>query len=142
MNMEKNFVTYEQAIALKNFGFKEYTLYHYKELDYDDIYPNVVDTENAELGDYFQNFKDTSSFIAAPTLAQVQQWLRETKGLFLFSNRCIDDDAKGEYFWTLNDRFMHRLHLKEYKFFKTYEEALSDGIDFCLEILNKIYNGK
>ena len=113
---QEDFVTYEQADQLGDIGFDW-------ECDY--LYD-----EDKELIKYdcFQNFYDEqlySNCIPAPTLAQAQKWLREIKQIYLFVTM-----ENSYYYWYIGKEFQIGNS-------KSYEEALSAGIDKAIEILNQ-----
>ena len=120
--MEKeDFVTYEQALALKKLGFNYQTDYLYSpefelvKFDYNNCY---------EQG-YYDDYAD------APTLAQVQKWLRKEKKYsvqpyYYMNNKwgCLivklSFDAEDVY---------------DNVTYNSPEEALSEGITECLKLL-------
>ena len=68
--IEKEFVPYEQALALKELGFDEPCFATYDE------------DENFELQDFFQTYETfPSHIIAAPTYSQAFRWFRENYNL-------------------------------------------------------------
>ena len=76
MNTE-DFVTYEQAIALKKLGFDEFVLYKYEG-------NTLIEPNELIYGDYNDDYMYLNS-CSAPTLYQVQKWLFE-KGYFVEVN--------------------------------------------------------
>lgn len=74
--MTKEFISYEQALSLKELGFDEPCLgrYYYKE-SYSMLNPNSGETELVfEFGQYI---KQTEITILAPTFSQCFRWFRE-----------------------------------------------------------------
>lgn len=136
MNTE-DFVTYEQALALKKLGFNEDSFYHYNQEN--QLRANFsIDTEGSIIEGYFlRNNTDFSIFITAPTLVQAQKWLRKEKKL---SVEPFSSLKKGKYTYQI-------IYVEtgfDYKSFKTlsyrfnsYEEALSAGITVCLKLLEE-----
>ena len=118
----EEFVTYEQAVKLKELGFDW-------KCDY--WYYNVTKCQVSVHGsDCF----DFDNMTKSPTLAQVQKWLREVKKiLILIDIRGINEKVfhwkifNSDIFWTYSSDVN----------FDTYEEALSVGIDKTLEILKE-----
>ncbi len=141
MNIE-DFVTYEQAVKLKEYGF-----------DWPCIAKWAVEPfgRPALIGStafVFKNSECKGRDVCAPTMAQAAKWLREVKGLFISIWLC----AAG-YGWSLekcgdlncNGTFIaehdeNSGNDKDSGMFTTYEKALSSGIDEALKILE--YNGK
>lgn len=133
MNTE-DFVTYEQALALKKLGFDDKVNHYYDN-------NGVIDEILADLsmedptGQYsaYDNCNDGSynGWISAPTLAQVQKWLREKKDYHieprLFYDKFHTDcksSSRGRY-W----------QIEHGKYYSSYEEALSAGITECIKLL-------
>lgn len=134
MNTE-DFVTYEQAIALKELGFKEECFYHYDYNNQDDVVPNTDISHLAiSANDFKISYNELGFFneicYDAPTLSQVQKWLRN-KGYSVevtsFYQTWISSITKLDDFETieLNGNF------------SSYEEALSEGITECFKYLEK-----
>lgn len=153
----EDFVTFEQAKKLKELGF-DWKCTHF----YDYFDPEILISAGKivnEGGVVYALTVDKLSFnfnfeverASAPTLAQVQKWLREKQNLFVISDvyfkNCMDSDyTNPEYEYIIVDLrdgdalrtesgslFPHRL-------FTTYEQALSAGIDHAVKLLkgNKI----
>lgn len=157
MNTE-DFVTYEQAIALKELGFNEKCLHYYEDCEEDPIIlDNCYSGDEVLLSDlyYSYNTEDSRRFYDAPTLAQAQKWLRKEKGLVvcpcpeaIFIN---DIENRKNQMWKHNGWICDILIIKENneltngsdvdgengKLFTSYEEALSAGITECLNFLKK-----
>jgi hypothetical protein len=78
--MNKEFVPYAEALALKELGFDEpcFGRYYYKE-SYHMLNPNSGETELVfEFGQYI---KQTEITILAPTFSQAFRWFREKYNL-------------------------------------------------------------
>jgi len=125
--MEKEFVTYEQALALKELGFDEECLKYYSE-----EYGIFV------VSDYY----DGGHFVLAPLKQQVFRWFREK--YFLDCEIYLQEE--------LGHKFYHYLILQlvrgniEWKSkntikFKTYEEAENACIDKLIELAKQQDNG-
>jgi hypothetical protein len=120
--MEKEFVTYEQALALKELGFDEDCLAFYN-----GKFLNSTDY-NFDNG----NSKDIGLCITAPLKQQVFRWFREKYELHHMI--IIDSDTNtfdAGVFGELVTPF-----LEEDTIFHTYEEAENACIDKLLEIVN------
>lgn len=123
----EDFVTYEQAIALKKLGF--------------DLYSDYIFTpEEKTCPKYIlsYDYQGREGYVDAPTLSQVQRWLRKEKDLYLIWDMGQDRKHNSKFAWyvcdchgyiidTLADDFKHN----------TPEEALSAGITECIKILEK-----
>ena len=136
MNTE-DIVTYEQALALKQLGFDEKCLYYYNVNE--QIVANERDyQEEVSIKDLYTSYNsEYTSYnrIDAPTLAQVDKWLR-SKGLWV--EICLEPfDEKGWQFdiFNLKDHYYYNFAFSTV--YDTYEKALSAGITECIKILEK-----
>lgn len=111
--MNEDFITYEQAVQLKELGF-----------DWD-----CSNNSMKYLG------------VETPTLSQAQKWLREIKGINILVNIATNKETyitkKVFYFKWFNSEFIF-CGVSKYHY-ATYEEALLEGINKTLELL-KIEN--
>jgi hypothetical protein len=114
--MDKEFVTYEQAVALN-------------ELKYDGDY-NYTYTVDKHL--WYGDVKaDGVSTLAAPLKQQVFRWFREKynlKSCIMFRHSMEDD--KEYYDWLIKGQEVI------YRHFITYEEAENACIDKLIELVN------
>lgn len=128
----EDFVTYEQAVQLKELGFNWpcYRWYHY--------YPN--NEHHFHIADFYEHYNHNDSDFAsfsAPTLAQVQKWLREKHYLSIEIYTSLDINSNWEwdgFVKNLNDTLEDEIEDTAISC-KTYEEALSTCIDKAIEIL-------
>lgn len=137
--MNEDFVTYEQAVKLKELGFdwKCYQFYNadkklwsYTSIGYGDDCRDWNDNDYAIIG---------NAECSAPTLAQAQKWLREKHYLSIEVYSSLDIDYNHEYdgfIKNLNDASEDEIEDSAISC-KTYEEALSKGIDKALELLKQ-----
>jgi hypothetical protein len=111
--MNKEFVTYKQALALKELGFDEpcFGYYNYNGTHFFDYKPKT----------------DDKNLTKAPLYQQAFRWFREKYGLFNFINFSGDGFCSG---W-------EDLGNNEHGFenFKTYEEAESTCLDKLIELV-------
>ena len=115
--MEKEFVTYELALKMKQIGFDEPCFMYY--------------TYNGDL------YKSNPYGISAPTYSQAFRWFREKHQLHI----SIDAGISGYYghlkinpIGTLSSQVKQEwINTEEYPF-KTYEEAVSASLDKLIEI--------
>lgn len=118
--MEDDFVTYEQAVKLKELGFdwkcKNYYSYEDKALK--------------EIACINHNREKFLRICSAPTIAQAAKWLRDVKGIKVY--------ALYEYFaekWYYHCGLnVNRTKCSDASY-ATYESALSAGIDTALKML-------
>ena len=142
----KNFVTYEQALALKKLGF-DMTVNHY----YDNnkiLKESINNTEYSNTAYY--NFNNFDKLVSAPTLAEASNWLEKKYGLvispcpeadFVYdeeTHKCIKYEYTG---WictiliiTLNNALTNGPDINGT--YSSSEEALSAGISECINFLN------
>lgn len=131
--MEKYFCNYNQALALKELGFKERTLFYFE--------GNVSKMHNSETGwDFNSSFK---TCISRPLKAQVFEWFREKYKIghdilcpFISfqgkDGRLNGGHPKFEMYVTDEEQ----LSIKDEEFYhNSYEEAESTAIDKLIELL-------
>ena len=120
--MNEDFVTYEQAVKLKDLGF-DYRTNTYYWLSKTDFYWSDLN-----------NWNQSPDYTSAPTLAQATKWLRE-KNIEVISY--YDYITKTWIFEVCEMGEPHSCgyHSDDFDLNKpTYEEAISAGIDKALEI--------
>ena len=136
---KEDFVTYEQALALKKLGFKEECLYHY---DHQMVIPNESKIDSAccyiPLEEFYRSMNDKYSkqygICDAPTLWEAQKWLRKEKKYSVE----IESFLRHSSSWFCNiENFKDDKSIETYGLYKSYEEALSAGISECIKLLEK-----
>lgn len=136
MNNE-DFVTYEQALALKKLGFREPCLHYYEEGDTKKLHENFNNNEykDIHISDLYYSFnsRNVSIIIDAPTLAQAQKWLRKNKHIHVEPNIVNENTFRYSI-----KSIPYSLCRSTRDIFNSYEEALSTGITECLKLLNEI----
>lgn len=134
MNTE-DFVTYEQAVKLKECGFDWPCTTYLNPKSYGD----KVAIAWREI-----TIKECSSpEVLCPSLSQAAKWLRDKHSLHVQIESVIgkrwtytlvdtapQSDMEGEYYDRIPDR-------DSYPIFDTYESALSAGIDAALELIKE-----
>ena len=123
--MNKEFIKYEQALALKELGFDEPCFRWYDERWGDDLQQDKFNTNK----DLFMTDLDCS----APLYQQVFRWFRENHGLWQIVMQNTDKD------WTYD--ILPIIGITDYRLFDvfdTYEEAELH----CLKKLIEIVKGK
>lgn len=113
--MNEDFVTFEQAVKLKELGFDWECISKYNEEHKFVICAKFRDNNQSDWD------------ISAPTLSQAQKWLREVKGIDVHYDYGRN---KWTYYW--GRRWSQALYEEEYD---TPIDALSAGIDKVLEYL-------
>jgi hypothetical protein len=99
--MEKEFCTYEQALALKELGFDEPCFGDYYKFDNNDIHLDTADDRHRIITD---NKDEVIIEISAPLYQQAFRWFREKYGLMHIINPyCFT--AEIDY---LNERIVNK----------------------------------
>jgi hypothetical protein len=121
--MEKEFIPYEQALALKELGFDEPCLAmfdEYKIFEYNSI------LHNANI---------LIDCVSAPLYPQAFRWFREKYGLWVrFS---YDENELEEMYWYVDKEFeegIGPLFFDDLEEFSTYEEAELECLKKLIEI--------
>ena len=154
---DSQFVTLEQAIKLRKLGFRDYCYQHYDAAG--TLCDNYISIPSydiicvSSLLKSFNNYKNITDKWDTPTLSQVQDWLIKVKGLVICpcpEAKFVKDkeDYKNSKFihtgWvfdifviTSDNRLTNNPNKKEKILYSSFNEALSAGINTCLEILEK-----
>ena len=137
MLTEKDYCDYDTCVALKELGYKVPTSAYYM--------PNnnqLIFVSNPYRGGYvidcFHSHNSlrenvmTHDFIDAPTMWEAQKWLRDEKKIeiVVLGQNNIDGPYYPDIF--TGDGLMNRA-----KGYKTYEEALLEGIKEAIKILKE-----
>ncbi len=129
MNTE-DYVAYEQAVMLKECGFDWETEHYYEFEELTDT--EVVFKRTASCNPF--NHNAFAESFSAPSLAQAAKWLREVKGIAI--NIVAHDGGIYEYevvFLPNAEEYDDDIDRSPFR--RTYEEALSEGIDAVLRLL-------
>ena len=129
--MEKEFIPYEQALALKELGFDEPCFGYYIGGDWDhDEYDMTLQFEiDLSKGNYLLDDKKCT----APTFSQAFRWFREKYRL----------DSKPEYFlndwycFIINDMKGTETSRRLFTEFPSYEEAELECLKKLIEKINR-----
>lgn len=139
--IQEDFVTYTQAIKLKELGFDLECFYFYNKNG--NLRGYIIETGGEERTIELDDFKENWNYwafdkISAPTLALVQKWLREEKKIHLWVESELNEyDSSIVYNFYIFDS-NRRVYLGDCDKImcqNTYEKALSIGIDHALEII-------
>lgn len=125
----EDFVTFEQAKALKELGFDgECRAYYY-------------DTKEISGNPYPYNYNSRDIGVtSAPTLSKAQKWLREEKEIEVGVFAEFDGELRtGQWVWLMRK---FNTHLYDTVFpeginYDSYEKALSKGIDKAIELIKE-----
>lgn len=125
------YVSFEQATELKSLGCDIVSDYMYIVIDSKRFFITSSEYYDACLN------KFTNEYYYAPILSQVQKWLREKKNLSVevYSSLGKSDDWEWDSFVkNLNETVFDEVEDSSISH-KTYEEALSLGINKAIQLL-------
>ena len=140
--MKEHFVSYSQAVKLKELGFDGNGLKNYIRQGYYK-FPNGYISPIKHDGDgiLVQFRKEDAERVSAPRLDQAQKWMREVKKIdvLVFNNACgygweiskADPQSRGTMIVFFDDNGED----EPSGMWWTYEKALSAGIDKALDLL-------
>ncbi len=126
--MDKEFIPYEQALALKELGFNRRTF-----AQYDTILNNkwVLTFDLSEEGQY----PKSSSACIAPTFSQAFRWFRDEYGLDKVIDNWAEQSVNGEI-WS--KAYQYYINGEAYtSYYKTYEEAELECLKKLIEIVKQ-----
>ena len=129
--MEKEFIPYEQALALKELGFDEPCLAMFtNRYANGEIYPKAISQHEGSniSGDKNSDFNNQNFwYVTSPTFSQAFRWFREKyKELKIFIKE--EDFREGLYEYDIKD-------VLGVSGFKTYEEAELECLKKLIEIV-------
>ncbi len=122
--MNEEYVTYEQAKALKAAGFDYECDYHFSK---EDAPEGLV----WGIKSFAPANHNANGYLSIPTLAQAAKWLREEHNIHISVNPCFD----GRWECQIVD-ISPLWYFDRYYMGDSYEAALSAGVSKCLEIIN------
>ena len=134
--MEQEFITYEQALALKELGFEEPCFAYYSINNIENKLFYDIDPDDGELtalnqNQFYHNNLSEVGRISSPLKQQVFRWFRENHSL----NHMIDMNFRTNNYitqlWKGRECFFNEHSIK------TYEDAESACIDKLIEIVKK-----
>ena len=142
MLTEKDYCDYDTCVALKKMGYTEKTLAYYtseKFFHWNRAY--IYDVSIPDLANS-GNKKGYKHVVDAVSLWEAQKWLRKEKKIGVFASGF----KNGYTFWvnnllngdTLYQGFFDNQTGEKYK---SYEEALSEGIKEAIKLLKEEKNG-
>jgi hypothetical protein len=134
--MEKEFVTYEQALALKELGFDDYAFNWYSTNRHPSLIAGIFLTINPSEPLYSSEMHKIGIWkIKAPLKQQVFRWFREEYGLISRINR----ERLQNYYYQCGEGFTDEISgLGDYE---SYPEAENACIDKLIEIAKQQDNG-
>jgi hypothetical protein len=113
--MEKEFVTYEQALTLKELGFDEMCFGFYRN--------PIVELMHCRNSEPWMG----NAVVAAPLKQQVFRWFREKYGFYVE----LGHGPRIDFYYTI---YKDSISISENNDYSTYEEAENACIDKLIEI--------
>ena len=128
--MEKEFIPYEQALALKELGFDDecFGFYSINNQHYDNGTLHVS-TENM-FSYNIQTQKQLEFCVSAPLYQQAFRWFREKHNL----NSFVVDSKSYNWYFDINDMIKDDV-ISEILYFNSYEEAELECLKKLIEIV-------
>ena len=126
--MEKEFIEYVEALALKELGFTGSCLLQYY-LNKEGICLMDIKNQNGLNWDWFENNQHETACLA-PLYQQAFRWFREKHRLISSVDISEEGTAQEHYFVTISTQ-------GSYGFFKTYEEAELECLKKLIEIVKE-----
>jgi hypothetical protein len=145
--MNKEFIPYTEALALKELGFDEDCFAIWSGID--ELNFSITDTIRLYSSEFRINGTQSSKFyindsnslrVAAPTYSQAFRWFRKNFGLF--SSEVYDrglDNGKLPIIHSYSFRILNLNNFKDFygDTFKTYEEAELECLKKLIEIVKQ-----
>jgi len=129
--MEKEFIPYKQALALKQLGFDEPCIAFYKDNKLSGCkYPDEDSQFDLCTNTQMKEYKNSDKYCSTPLYQQAFRWFREKCGLWQIVMQNTDKD------WTYD--IMTIIGMVDYKIFDvfdTYEEAELECLKKLIEIV-------
>jgi len=129
--MQKEIVLYPESFELKQLGFDEVCIYHYKKNDEGEHTSHPTFEMTAPFG---KNHNTLDSRVSAPTYSQSFRWFREKHGLCIVI-KPIDDKKLDLGYNLLKNGLIMNAHL-------TYEGAELACLRNLIKIVKEQTNGK
>ena len=150
--MEKEFIEYEQSLALKELGFEEpciafYFLNREEQSEYESKYKlNKEELIYAEEGGFWYNSNSEEDRISAPLYQQVFRWFREKynlRGFIGFRPNVKQFDCHVYDMSLSGKEYVKQRTYEEFQKdpkFGTYEEAELECVKELISIVKNKYN--
>jgi hypothetical protein len=143
--MEKEFIPYTEALALKELGFDESCFAIWSGID--ELNFSITDTIRLYSSAFSINGTQSSKFyindfnsliVAAPTYSQAFRWFREKYGLFIAPNAISYENGPYLWFFEVNSTILSfGIDLGETDDFENYEEAELACLNKLIEIIEQ-----
>ncbi len=126
--MKKEFIPYEQALALKELGFDNETLKSYD--------TSVVVLDGKYLLDDWYDVKRVNT-VKAPLYQQAFRWFREKYNLDSFVKHLYKSTIKVGYYFGIDEYKGVEFQMDFDAWYDTYEEAELECLKKLIEIVKK-----
>ena len=132
--MKNEFVPYELALELKQLGFDEPCIAHFRGFDCEPTCQMGFDfkfEKNSEFG-------NSNYWIARPTFSTAFRWFREKHNIDGLLHKTVEGSY---YFWITECEYENYNHYKYYNqmvYFNTYEKA---ELECLIKLIEIIKNG-
>ena len=138
MLTNKDYCDYETCVALKELGYNEKSNWWFsKYLNEDSGQMELVHIcDNPAHLNYDSWGIVPKDFVIRPSLYEAQKWLREEKDVIIALCPYTYNIVDKTHTWTFEIWFGDNLEIEIHDF-KSYEEALSEGIKEAIKILKE-----
>ncbi len=127
--MEKEFIPYEQALALKELGFDAQCFSHYRDKE------SLIACNQGIYGISYSDIEAPTKVILAPLYQQAFRWFREKYGLYSHVRESLAFDKTLEFVTQINGSYVnHGIEDKPINRFEIYEEAELECLKKLIEI--------
>ena len=126
--MEKEFIPYEQALALKELGFDEHCNTCYDKLQ-------MVSSYGKDVFDY-KNYNTSGYVVSRPTFSQAFRWFRKKYSLHCYISRYSLDEFDYYIEFKSIDK-LTGIDWTSYYFMSTHEEAELECLKKLIEIVKE-----
>jgi hypothetical protein len=134
--MEDKLIDFQTAVLAKEKGFDEEVLHFYKNAPSN----HTTLIHVLEVDTHIKNEETWS----APTQSLLQAWLREKYNIQIaiipFADSSWDENSDRKYYYVVNPKMFYGFINKDESVgFKTYEEALEQGLLAALKLIKEKY---
>jgi len=131
--MNKEFVPYEQALALKDLGFNEPCLAQYRKYEVGEPDLDIGFSKN----EIVMQFHKLSKFCSAPLYQQAFKWFRDKYNLDSFVKHLYKSTIKVGYYFGIDEYKGVKFQMDFDIWYNTYEEAELECLKKLIEIVKK-----
>ena len=134
--MEKEFIPYAEALALKELGFDEPCFAFYKDNKLSGCkYPDEDSQFDLCTNTQMKEYKNSDKYCSAPTYQQAFRWFREKYGLDSFVKHLYKSTIKVGYYFGIDEYKGIEFQMNLDDYYKIYEEAELECLKKLIEIV-------